>query len=111
MGMPVGLDPDTAHRLQILRVAAQARRWVKIAYHDGEDRTSARRVRPLGCFYWGAVWTLAAWCESRRDFRSFRLDRIAEERIEASTLPVEPDKSLAELLRRETGRSVLGELR
>ena len=33
-------------------------------------------LRPLGCFYWGKVWTLAAWCELRNDFRSFRLDRM-----------------------------------
>ena len=31
---------------------------------------------PLGSFFWGAVWTLVAWCEKRQDFRSFRLDRI-----------------------------------
>ncbi|MBK9573277.1 MAG: WYL domain-containing protein [Rhodoferax sp.] len=37
---------------------------------------SQRSVRPLGCFYWGKVWTLAAWCEMRHGFRSFRLDRM-----------------------------------
>lgn len=107
MAMPVGLDPDTARRLQVLREAAQARRWVQITYRDGECQTSSRRVRPLGCFYWGAVWTLAAWCEFKGAFRSFRLDRIAETRVEASTFPAESAKSLAELLRQETGRSTI----
>ena len=27
--------------------------------------------------FWGDVWTLAAWCELRDDFRSFRLDRMS----------------------------------
>lgn len=37
---------------------------------------SERDVRPLGLFFWGRTWTLAAWCELRKGFRSFRLDRI-----------------------------------
>jgi len=34
-------------------------------------------VRPLGLFFWGKTWTLAAWCEMRNGFRSFRLDRMS----------------------------------
>jgi predicted DNA-binding transcriptional regulator YafY len=33
-------------------------------------------IRPLGLAFWGATWTIMAWCESRADFRNFRLDRI-----------------------------------
>jgi len=33
-------------------------------------------LRPLALFYWGKVWTLAAWCEARGGFRNFRLDRM-----------------------------------
>ena len=40
------------------------------------DALTERTVRPLGLFYWGKVWTLAAWCELRTDFRNFRVDRI-----------------------------------
>ena len=64
--------------LQALREAAQARRRVVLAYADEQGRPSQRPVRPLGCFYWGQVWTLAAWCELREAFRSFRIDRVAD---------------------------------
>jgi predicted DNA-binding transcriptional regulator YafY len=37
---------------------------------------SARDARPLGLYFWGKKWTLAAWCESRADYRSFRPDRM-----------------------------------
>jgi predicted DNA-binding transcriptional regulator YafY len=48
----------------------------------------------LALHFWGQVWTLAAWCELRDDFRTFRVDRaesvgLAEERfprIEGRTL-------------------------
>jgi len=27
-------------------------------------------------YYWGTGWSIAAWCETRGAFRSFRLDRV-----------------------------------
>ena len=43
---------------------------MQMRYLDLKGRASERRVRPLGCFYWSEVWTLAAWCEARADFRN-----------------------------------------
>jgi predicted DNA-binding transcriptional regulator YafY len=73
---PMGLEPALQATLQTLREAVQARRKLRVSYRDAADQPTRRTLRPLGCFYWGKVWTLAAWCETRRDFRSFRLDRI-----------------------------------
>jgi predicted DNA-binding transcriptional regulator YafY len=81
-----------------LREAAGERRKVEISYLDLKGSNSRRKLRPLGCFYWDAVWTLAAWCELRQDFRSFRVDRI-----QAMTLldgfKDEAGKTLADLRR------------
>lgn len=71
------VDAATQARLQSLREAVQARRKIRVDYSDAAGNTSQRVLWPLGCFYWGAVWTLAAWCESRQDFRNFRVDRIS----------------------------------
>ena len=38
--------------------------------------TTLCAARPIGLFFWGYGWSLAAWCELRTAFRSFRLDRI-----------------------------------
>ena len=54
----------------------------------------------LGCFFWGKDWTLAAWCESRQDFRSFRIDRIEALALLDERFRDEPDKTLAQLLRK-----------
>ena len=78
-----------------------------LRYVDLGERRTERQVRPLGCFYWGRVWTLAAWCEQRQDFRNFRLDRMEAVQVEASVFPVEPGRTLADLLRRETGHSTV----
>jgi predicted DNA-binding transcriptional regulator YafY len=39
-------------------------------------------VRPLGLYFWGNRWTLAAWCELREDYRSFRPDRMRTVTVE-----------------------------
>jgi predicted DNA-binding transcriptional regulator YafY len=57
-------------------------------------------VRPLGCFYWGEVWTLAAWCEVRDGFRNFRVDRIETVGRSNERFRDEPGKTLADLFRR-----------
>lgn len=97
--------PQVRAHLESLRTATEARRKVRLHYLDLKDVHSERTVRPLGSFYWGAVWTLAAWCEAREDFRSFRVDRI--ERLEPldERFRDEAGKTLADLFRREDARS------
>ena len=99
---PMGLDPAVQVTLQTLREAVQARRKLRVYYRDVNDQTSERSLRPLGCFYWGKVWTLAAWCETRNDFRNFRLDRIENVSCAEGSkgqFRDEPGKTLADYLR------------
>jgi predicted DNA-binding transcriptional regulator YafY len=93
-----GHDP-VRERLEHLRAAIELRRKLRIAYRDEAGRDSARTIRPLGCFYWGAVWTLGAWCEQRSDFRSFRVDRIAELVLLDEPFRDEAGKTLSDLMR------------
>ena len=83
-----------------LRRALNARRKVRFAYTDRSEQQTERTVRPVGLFYWGVTWTLAAWCELRDDFRSFRVDRIDRFSLCPETFEVEPGKTLEDLLRR-----------
>lgn len=63
-------------QLDRLRTAINSRQVLKLNYAKEDGQASERNVRPLGLFFWGATWTLAAWCELRNDYRSFRVDRI-----------------------------------
>lgn len=72
---------------------------MRLVYIDLKQRRSERVVRPLGCFYWGAVWTLAGWCEARAGFRNFRVDRIAELQVLDQRFRDETGKTLADLFR------------
>ena len=59
-----------------------------------------RDVGPLALYFWGPVWTLAAWCELRNDFRNFRVDRIANAMIAGRSFADEPGKTLADFISR-----------
>lgn len=95
------LQPDarTQVTLQLLREAVQARRKVRVHYADKAGQPSQRVLWPLGCFYWGAVWTLAAWCEMRQDFRGFRIDRITSPQLFDEPYGHVPGRTLADFLR------------
>ena len=99
------LDLATRERLQLLRQAVEARQWVQLSYRDLKDRRSERRVRPLGCFFWSEVWTLAAWCEVRAGFRNFRVDRIEQLQALDAQFRDEPGKTLADLFRQVEGET------
>ncbi len=49
---------------------------LQITYHDAGSAESIRTLRPLSLEHWGRIWTLTGWCETRQDFRVFRVDRI-----------------------------------
>lgn len=93
------IDEATRGRLQTLREAVQARQKLRMDYRDVVGAPSQRTVRPLGCFYWGKVWTFSAWCELRDDFRGFRMDRIDRIEVLPERFRDEPGKTLADMLR------------
>jgi predicted DNA-binding transcriptional regulator YafY len=96
-----GLPAPTQRTLQTLREAVQERRKVFLNYRDLSEQATERTVRPLGCFYWGKVWTLAAWCEHRNDFRTFRVDRVTYVRRLEDRFRDEPGRTLADLARKD----------
>jgi len=69
--------PGVRASLDTIRQAIAETRRLEFDYQREDGEASRRGAQPLGLYFWGNVWTLAAWCELRRDFRSFRLDRMS----------------------------------
>ena len=97
---PFEADPAIRARLPLLRDAIETRRKLRLDYLDLQQQPSLRTVRPLACLMWRSVWTLAAWCETRQDFRSFRIDRIRSADALDERFRDEPGRTLADLQRR-----------
>jgi predicted DNA-binding transcriptional regulator YafY len=98
--LDVGRDDAVRSRIEQLRTAIDHRHVLEVRYVDLKDARSERRLRPLACYDWGTAWTLAAWCETREDFRSFRLDRLESIDILDERFRDEPGRTLADLQRR-----------
>lgn len=90
--------PEVIERLGILRGAVTERRKAWLAYADFHGERTQRTVRPLGLSFFGNVWMLSAWCELRRDFRDFRLDRVKELRLLDEHFEDEPGKTMDNFL-------------
>jgi predicted DNA-binding transcriptional regulator YafY len=89
-----------ARELATIRRAIGEHRVLDLDYVSANGRRTQRAVRPLGLYFWGKVWTLAAWCEMREDYRSFRPDRIQTLVVNERTFDPDGEISLAEFLRR-----------
>jgi len=101
---PLFVPPIGAARsrdaLALAREALVERRKLRINYANAGGEQTQRTVRPLGVFFWGRVWTLAAWCELRTDFRNFRLDRVSAPTLLDERFDDEAGKTLRDLLAR-----------
>jgi predicted DNA-binding transcriptional regulator YafY len=83
-----------------LRRAVRNRLKVRFRYTDVLRQGSERTVRPLSLAFFGPVWVMAAWCELRGDFRTFRLDRIADFAMTDETFKLERGRTLHDFLKR-----------
>ncbi len=74
----------------------QLRLWCRkgfkldLDYGDAEGRRSRRTIWPFLIGYRDALRMVFAWCELRQDFRSFRIDRIADATFREERYPDRP---------------------
>lgn len=95
LSMPSKARPPWTVSFSELRESIRQRHKTQFEYQDEKGKVTNRIVRPLGLVFIGPVWLLAAWCESRHDFRNFRLDRMQNLTTMPETFADESDKSLA----------------
>ena len=86
-----------------LRAAIRGRRKLRFRYRDEKGAETQRTVRPLTVWFYGPVWLAGAWCELRKDFRFFRLERLRDVEFLAEIFPLEPGKTTEDLLERVLG--------
>ncbi|MEX0349792.1 MAG: helix-turn-helix transcriptional regulator [Paracoccaceae bacterium] len=79
-----------------LRAAIKSRQKLDLTYRRIDGTLTHRKIRPLHMEYWGRVWTLTAWCETREDFRVFRVDLIEEMTPLPELFVDEPGKRLSD---------------
>lgn len=76
--------------LSLVRDAIRNARKMELSYRDAEGRPSRRVIWPIILGYFETTRIICAWCETRRDFRSFRSDRIVAAEVMAARYPERP---------------------
>ena len=84
-----------------LREYIRTRRKIHIEYSDEKQNLTSRTIRPLALIFFSPVWLLASWCEKRKDFRHFRLDRIHSLQPSEDFFADEHDKNLEAYMAKE----------
>lgn len=91
--------PSTAPYLETLRAALWSSRQIDIRYlKRGESRedTAWRRVEPYGLVCKAGIWYLVAYCHTRRDVRTFRVDRVVDLTVREESVRQRKDFNLQE---------------
>ena len=65
----------------------RSERKVEMVYRREGGESTRRVVWPLVVAYFDHARVMAAWCELRGDFRSFRTDRVLEARLLPAPFP------------------------
>ena len=73
-----------AERLTLIASACRDQEGLRFKYQDRAGSASARQVEPHRVVHTGYRWYLVAWDLSRKDWRTFRIDRI-EGKMKTST--------------------------
>jgi predicted DNA-binding transcriptional regulator YafY len=68
--------PPSHIEASVIRRAIRDEHKLEVEYTDAESRCTARTLCPIALIYYVDSIVLAAWCELRRDFRHFRIDRL-----------------------------------
>ena len=87
-------DGRAAPSMKVIRRAIRERNILRLCYADADGSLSDRRVRPLAIWAFTEGWLFAGWCELRKDFRAFRLDRIVALEDTGERFADKPDQNL-----------------
>jgi predicted DNA-binding transcriptional regulator YafY len=99
------MDHTLSDKLDALHRAVDTRLVVRFTYCDRIGAHTERRIWPLGLVYWGAQWTVGAWCELREDFRNFNIARMEGVQV-LEPFPDMCGRRLADYLRRVNAPSL-----
>ena len=99
-----GVTKHLKETLERVRRATDENRKLSIDYLSLEGEQTKRVIWPMMLYFWGNKWTLGAWCELRKDFRSFRVDLIDRIEETGELYQIEPGRDLAAYIEYQSSR-------
>jgi predicted DNA-binding transcriptional regulator YafY len=90
----------TRKLLDRLHAASLQQQVLQFGYTREDGTASERTAHPLGLYFWGNRWTVVAWCNTRGDFRQFRLDRMREVQVLEERFETKRGRTLSDFLKK-----------
>jgi predicted DNA-binding transcriptional regulator YafY len=87
--------------LPTIRKAIRTEHKLRITYTDEKENRTRRTIWPIALGFFERIRVVAAWCETRRDYRHFRTDRIRSLEMTDSRYPRRRFEMLREWRTRE----------
>ena len=72
------INDMTSNNLAAIRRAIDEKMTLEVSYSSLKGDATERTIWPFLLYFWGNKWTLGAWCELRKGFRSFRVDLMQQ---------------------------------
>lgn len=72
-------------RFSLIKTAIFNRQLMTFEYYSSYGKISRRKVKPLRIYYKGYGWYLQTHCTERQDFRTFKINRMAQLKILGET--------------------------
>ncbi|HYC15342.1 MAG TPA: YafY family protein [Stellaceae bacterium] len=110
VGAPLYVSDGTAvvpHAVELAEVrhAIREARKMRIDYVDEAGSFTRRTVWPIAMVYYVDVTLIAGWCELRKDFRHFRVERIQGSEVLQERFPTDNGRLLRKWLVLQEARS------
>jgi proteasome accessory factor C len=70
--------PSTPPLIEIVRKGLESRTQIEITYQNADQKRSTRFIEPLRIDLVASSWYVRAYCHTREDVMTFRVDRIVE---------------------------------
>ncbi len=67
--------------LQDLFKSLASKQLLKIQYKKADGTSSERLLEPVGCYHYSYNWYLVAFCQLKKSYRTFKLNRIVNLRV------------------------------
>ncbi|WP_343604010.1 YafY family protein [Fluviicola sp.] len=93
--LPLRLNNEFDYLAEIQQAITEQKQ-VKITYCSLKDEQLERVVEPIGLVFYAFSWHLIGYCQLRKDYRDFKIDRIQQLRKTMNPFQVEKHLSLSE---------------
>lgn len=93
--LPLRLNNEFDYLAEIQQAITEQKQ-VKITYCSLKDELLERVVEPIGLVFYAFSWHLIGYCQLRKDYRDFKIDRIQQLRKTMNPFQVEKHLSLSE---------------